>query len=544
MVTFVDKRRVNSSEGERGKDGRPWLRASDITTFVSIGLVIVRFITSTWTALLAWRCAFFLLETDGLTLPQFNEIVSWGFHFPKFSKHYLISAAALALAAIPSIFAAPVLAGAVDWRDSYFIIDRRGVEYRRVMPDDDWYWFTRSGGTVRSVVVRATGFSLLGWSDTIHKEQETCRHALSVAGEMPVNSTVENATIPCIEIHDINWDDQPGATDPNLQEVFDTGGTKVSQAKDDVLRYFHPGNAILFNPRGSLDLSEYGLGYKKDRNYSSGRIVDSYSSMPDPKVFTGVMTVAVLIAVQPPEEKCNIVIPTIFGNASVVKTYKKLFSGGSEWNCFRTGTVNVTAGVLRKQNATYVSPRVIESKKDTNSTIEGHEWVLPAISLLPDVMVRVSGANLTSLETWNNIDEYTKRVIRQSYMGTWSAMYEDFSRESEKLTASEQARLLEATVSILRVRIWFALHFMVTISGIAVYFMQRGVDHPVVFDGAAVSLMVDAKPALDTDTRSWTRMSYVTGEDSVALLHLKAVDNPRRFELQSEPKNKLDYRLI
>lgn len=526
MLRFVDGRLVNSDDEQDGRPGQPRLRVSDITTLVSVALVFVRFVASVWTGMLAWRCAFFLLETEGLTLGQFNNIISWRVHWPRNLKRHLITTVLL-LVTIPSSFVAPILAGAVDWRDYSEIVNTRQVEYRNIMADDYWYWFIQDLGTRKGLALRAAGFSTLAWAGTTDRIQKTCRHALPSGGEMPTGSIVENATIPCIEIHDINWDDP---LDANVTAILGDEGLTITRLGDPPLRYYHQGNGALLEPTRNLNLGQYrvptGPSLRPGNSFAIG------ANFPPPRLFTGRMKVAVLLIRQ---GDCVIRVPSMFGNSTYVQAFKT--KGVSHGNCFRIGTVSFTAGVIRSPNATYVSPRVIESEV---GTILPHEWVLPALSFLPDVMVRVSGANSTSVPPWDNIDGYTRGLIRQSYMGTWDAMNEDFSRDRVELKAHEKHRLLQAKVLLPRLTVWFTMQLLVTVSGMAMWFLQRGASHPVVVDAAAVSLMVDSRQVLENDTHNLTRMSYVTRKDCGDKLRLKAVGGPGspRFELRIENRSR------
>ena len=146
MHEFVDQRVVNPTDGSRGEQNLPWILASDITTLVSAGLVLSRIMSTSWTVVSAWRYAFILLETEGLTLQQFQLLVSWRIYWPSWSKNHLITALGL-IGMIPSVFLAPVLSGAVGWKDHQSIAVPKEVSYYNSAARgmEQWYWFIHDG---------------------------------------------------------------------------------------------------------------------------------------------------------------------------------------------------------------------------------------------------------------------------------------------------------------------------------------------------------------------------------------------------------------
>ncbi|KAJ3528708.1 hypothetical protein NM208_g10085 [Fusarium decemcellulare] len=53
------------------------LTQTDVTTLISVALVIARTICAAWQALAAWRCIFILLEKTGLSLSEASCLASW-----------------------------------------------------------------------------------------------------------------------------------------------------------------------------------------------------------------------------------------------------------------------------------------------------------------------------------------------------------------------------------------------------------------------------------------------------------------------------------
>lgn len=164
MHKFVDQRVVNSTGRSRGKQNVPWILASDVTTLVSVGLVVSRIMSTSWIVVSAWRYAYILLETEGLTLHQFQLLTSWRIYWPSWSKYHFITTLGL-IGMIPSVFLAPMLAGAVGWKDHQWIMPPKQVSYHNTAARgmDQWYWFIYDSTlfTRKGYVYRAAGFATL-----------------------------------------------------------------------------------------------------------------------------------------------------------------------------------------------------------------------------------------------------------------------------------------------------------------------------------------------------------------------------------------------
>lgn len=535
MVTFVNKRLVNSSDEGRRSQRMPYFRASDITTLVSVGLTIVRTVSAAWTTMCTWRCAFILLETDGLTLREFNHMVSWRVLWPAVSIINL-SVSLVLLAMLPSIFVAPVLSGAVDWRDRDVVVRNQAVRYDNpiVRPDDQWYWFLDNIDNRKIFVKRASGFSTVAWTNP-NTAVRPCRHVMNSMGWMPANSTVENATIPCLVVHGISWNNSPEKTTTDI--INDS--SEISIVGDHPLGYHHQGLGVAFSGKGGKDWIDR---YKTDRRNQYNRNTSTVNT-PAPAVFSGIVNIAILIS-SAFERNCSAMDASMFGNNQDLllqnpglARYRNGYGG-----CFLTGTANITAGITRRPSAAYISTRVIEPESEGD--IMPDKWVIPAVQVLPDIMHTVSVMNATSLEPWNDITGYTTRLIQQSYSGIWDAMNEDFNKGLIELTAREKVRVLQAIVSFPRVVLWFVAQGLVSISGIVLWILQQRCARSVIIDAAAVSLMVDASRVLEVDHGCLTNMSYVKSDDCSGLrlrLAKKFEENsygPRfQLDLDSKPEN-------
>ncbi|PVH75771.1 hypothetical protein DL98DRAFT_657944 [Cadophora sp. DSE1049] len=207
----------------RYRDGRLLLHVSDITTLVSIGLVIIKFFVSCWAAFAVWTCANVLkhaIEPDRLLFMAKYKLPPWirhRFELPKGLQSWIIAVALLFISS--QSFIAPILSGAVNWNPST-VPAGKGVQVNFTSPSADfgeWYWYMQQDVTRKEFLRRASGISALAWSSTATLSANGtslsgngCRHVVN-DDRLPVNSTVANATIPCINIHSISCATSPAS---------------------------------------------------------------------------------------------------------------------------------------------------------------------------------------------------------------------------------------------------------------------------------------------------------------------------------------------
>jgi len=175
---------------------------------VTARLVLLRIVSNSWAAMSAWRCAFIMLETDGLSLLQFQRTVSWRIPCTtriRQSFRYSVVAVILVLM-IPSNFMAPILSGAIGWRDVQAPVGTEHIIFRPHTPELLRYWYLRSPSDRFRIAQRAAGYTNLALANKQDPNVTTCRYVSSDTGHLPNNTTVKDIRVPCIDIHDISWD--------------------------------------------------------------------------------------------------------------------------------------------------------------------------------------------------------------------------------------------------------------------------------------------------------------------------------------------------
>jgi len=395
-VFRLDKTTVNQADARRYSDNKTYWRASDITTLVSSVLVVARLVANSLAGILAWMCAFILLEKSSLDLLQFNRMVSLRVPWPPSigSGWYSLIVTIALLLMLPSTLVTPLLSGAVDWKNVHVQVDAGNVTITSaIFENDNWLWYQNHQDVRAKMADRAVGLAGLAWSNIEHRDDQGCRHVVPQNGNLPVNSTVVDATIPCIQFHEISW--YKSSLPQHIREVLESP-TNVSLTGD-LFDTLYLGNAFAFD----------------SGRWSNG----SNTDFPAPSRFSGEKTVVIVVSMESFDsaKKCSLLpgLESMFGIIanSTMRAYPAMVAIYDR--CAMVGTINFTAGVIHSPESTYVSHRAIEANAVAENQIVADRWVTEALYLMPDVMSKISLANTTSLATWGNLDGYAESLVRQ-----------------------------------------------------------------------------------------------------------------------------------
>ncbi|KAF5618948.1 uncharacterized protein FTJAE_12079 [Fusarium tjaetaba] len=499
-------------------------RVSDITTLLSAGTKIMDYIGALWTGLVGWRCGLVLLEYRGLKISQLSEVLGgwpW-FKLPR-GREWLV---ALIFAFIlPQNFIEPLFSGSVDWN---FALDYAPATTVRsgdpTASSTKWYYYNIQGVDRKTALRRAGGMASIAWGATDSAYSKggsisapgglACRHLMPTTA--PVNSTLANATLPCIYIHNITWsDDQPP------DDVWEYAWSKADQLStfgDSLFAYVRPGVAVAF----SQDLWASNSTVKTDRKKGT-------STFPEASKWSGNMTVLLLLGRQT-SVSCKPIYGTAFGNSSyLTKSLPGVFQANAnayDENCMVWGTVYFTAGEIQAPESVYIAPRVVEYHIDTpkaNETISASReaeivkaikpsiWTKDSLWVMPDAMAQIAVMNTSMLPTWENLNNYTATLIRYAYMSNWDMFHASFEdTDTASLTLRPAEPRLQASVSFGRLFSWFAITLLLPLTGVIFKFLHRSCDREVIADPVAI-LFTDASRVIE-DHHDLTTMSYITKE--------------------------------
>ncbi|OAP58632.1 hypothetical protein AYL99_07722 [Fonsecaea erecta] len=461
-------------------DGKLILRVADVTTIISAVLVVVKLLVGAWSTLTVWACGHYLLSTAApspdpkTTTPSKAKEVSWMVRWklppwlhprsgmPKNPRQWVISVALLITAV--QTFIAPIITGAVNWTSTPVSEPDARVSVAAVDSTADfggWKWYNypfNPPGLDRKPYLRtAAGYASLVWGDqtTLSPNGTSltgngCRHVVQSHDTVGPNSTLLNATIPCIRIHSLEWYKADYEV-PRAEWVYVADSSDLSIVDDPPSSYYRPGTTVVFD--------DYVLRNKSQDWYSK----------PAPTIFSKMQTVGMMVKrVANQDPPCSALDPTIFGSVDHLGRYLLNWGDSTNGNCYFIGRVNFTAGVTVSPQAKYVSNRVVEDQTPLDEVVfVENPWAQEAVWLLPDLMTMVAVMNSTLLPTFDNINGYVELLMRQAYLAAWDMYHDSFDEDQigHVYTAIPSVSRQLAEVSFARVFAWLAMCVLMTIFG-------------------------------------------------------------------------------
>lgn len=492
---------LNGSGRRRTGNGKYVLQSSDILRLISVGLTVVDFLVSSCAGAVMWRCLFASLETDGLTLKQFNWLVSSG--LPPWIRPKSRTAGAVGLAllmVIPLSFLDPLLNGALNFQAS--TAAGQSVPTASGNPDADfwlWNWYHLHDGDRKAAVRQAAGMAGLAWGNGNNgmTQNETepgstgstggqrrCRHVVN-NDNFPVNSTIHGLTIPCILIHDISW---PTTEPSDLVKSVVQNSSQVSISGDEPFSYInYPGITVVLDPLDTV--LKLPFSDSLNNEHLLQEIGLEKPTYPASFAFSGVLTAIVLISrtyIHSPHYVNPFGLTDL--NNNITDTSDSLFDD----LVYTYLNVNLTVGVMTPGLTTYTTSQVVEGEIDPEKAeIKPGPWVQEALYMLPDVMNMVSIMNNTSLDTWQNLENYVEALIRYSYLGAWDMLQRVYDPNTATFQALMAEPRLTAEVNSAMVYGWLGVCLLLTLAAIPVFYLESRHKSSTGIDWEAALLLTD-----------------------------------------------------
>lgn len=450
-------------------DGKLILRVSDITTIVSVALVVIKIIIGVWSTIILWAFGRHILTRKPASSPTVSKMIRWHLppglrlkNIPRDLPGWTISAAVIIV--FVQSFIAPILSGSVNWNSS-FHISKNAISLSSVDPTADfnqWFWYDEEGSAGKLAYLRsAAGYANLAWADTSTVNAKGmsvlgngCRHVVNNDG-LPRNSTIVDATIPCIKINSIRW--YRSKDEETKDEWENLTGNELTMVDDNPLNYYRGGVTLVYDTNNLR------------------KAPATHDKPPPANKFSNTMTVALMIAQRHygdpkkmDDPQCPDLPNTKFGDIrSLPYLLETTRSTAASSNCFLLGKIDFTAGVTKSKSATYIGSRVVEDITPLQDVvIEANPWVQEAIWLLPDLLTMLAVSNVSQLPTFNNIDNYVSGIVRQGYLGAWDMLSRSFDEEGPSYDAFPADPRLVADVSFARVFSWLGICLLTTVSGV------------------------------------------------------------------------------
>ncbi|CAE6503791.1 unnamed protein product [Rhizoctonia solani] len=471
--------------------GQHRLIQSDITTIVSGLIMILRWVATAWAGPLCWRVVVLIAEINGIRRRDIKWATSYGLLPPKtLFRHRLNLVLGLVLIfTLVPYPASPLLTGSISWVPSsstlepasHPTINISGIPRElEPQPNDNWVpdlpeIYTWKGFISSSDMVK---YFTMPWSQDV--EHQVYKRVIPSASQLSINSTVENVTVPFLEITGITWLPQAVAEE-NVQQ-------KLTAMAEDPTRF----PMLLFQLSGTgAAMPILNLTYF-DPNPA------------DPSGFSA-LTLSLLINVQrEPDDMIDICdsTTTILPDGSTIpyfllkltlspKSGPQADSYVSLARCFVYANVSFKAGsgycrfCRVTSNSTVQNDVELEEKTTTYSTRD-------AIRLMPQYIPATAPLRYSLPDPANDLKGYVSALLIRSFSALWNTRNDGHGYLGFNSTYRPAVPTFMAEVDHTRAYVWLALQLSITLAGLTFLWLQSRSSFPVISDTSMFAFDIDS----------------------------------------------------
>lgn len=446
---------------------------SDVTTFLSTTLVVLRLVTAAWAASLCWRCIFFLMEKTGLRRRDLDSMISYGFFTPFSYGRDSFTAFRVVLILLATLSAqamSPILTGSITWIPSSQPVELQAfttMGVSGVPSQNPWDEYTTSTTRREWTVRQASGYISLAWGRNV--ETGVMKRILPAAANLNINSTITNVTLPYFSVSALEWIQDPQMTLPPEQ-------LNITKIVANMSAY------------GAVSPLQYGVAaFISDAPWN----VTTLSIPPSFAISeTRIVIVYTHWLYRTPCRPDNSGLFTRFPpNIGFLL---------QESVCYAFARVTFTAGSGVCTNCRVSSYTTVQN--DTALFFQDDPMTMEALRLMADTAVFLVQMNSSIPTTTGDFDDYVIGVLTRSYAGAWMALSDFMGRFSPALQTHYSASIpsLQARVDLRRVYAWLAIQLLVTLSGVTFLLMQSKTNYQLVGNTSLAAFDLDTT-AVTTD---------------------------------------------
>jgi hypothetical protein len=478
----------------------------DITTAISTALTVMPLVSGLWTTAMAWCCTFILMEKAGVTLKDINWITTYQMPAELRARRgiTIVIIAIILLLAFPSQLAAPILTGSITWAPGEIMVQgvRPATGITRASDGLAWQNYRGYIEDVRAVSARALGVADTAWGG--YKAGTTMKRVLSSTSHLPVNSTLNNVTVPYFTVDAIEWIKNPVLNDPNPANRIDQHDIDAIQpgALGSSYPYFVATLVAALIPDGGWD--------------------PPTTPFPPPSKISETRTLWTLY-----NHQLDSTLPCVpstdgyFGGLpSDVHFYKDIQIHGTakSANCIVFARVTYTAGAAVCESCRLSASTVVEP--DTAVQVIEDPMTFEATTLMPLLSTNM-GLGGSSVSPSADITQYINDILPRSYRAAWTAL-SDYLSTAATLTTNVTIPVSVSIARVVhwRVYLWVVLNIMLTFSGLLLLFIQYHCKNTLVVDVGMAVFLLDTQRVLEQD-HSLSNLSKLTKEHSQTLCSLK-----------------------
>ncbi|KAB5589200.1 hypothetical protein CTheo_7358 [Ceratobasidium theobromae] len=440
---------------------------TDVATILSSALVILRLIAAAWTGPLCWRSAFLLMEKAGLRRQDLKWITGFGIPAPQaFIKHTrLFVLGWILLASLVAQSASPILTGSISWTVSARasgLASNYTIRMPGPVDTDAWNFYLTDASYRRNIVFASAGVANTAWNRTV--ELGILKRAIFFIDGLHINSTLETVTLPYFSVTSLEWIADPARSLPPDQLDI------INKVSPMLFSYEQTNRTIRCYPVLIPDAPGPW---------------PSNLPLPSPTVKSETRTLVL---------HAGYTFTTCDAGRA---TYAYPLPPGiapfrQGVNCYIFARVSYTAGVAVCAPCRVSSPLTVQN--DSALALREDPLTTEALRLMPDVtdVLHIMDLSMPDRKTTMNLDEYVISVLERSYSGAWSGLTHWMGiKNAFNLSYSPSLQSLRAQVDQKRLFTWFALQFLITLSGVVFLFMAYRTEMPLIGDTTLTAFYLD-----------------------------------------------------
>jgi hypothetical protein len=518
MVSWLNGRSfaVDGSPGIHERFTQP-----NITTLVSVALVVARIISSTWQALAAWRCVFILLETSGLSLSEASHLISR--RLPTFTllnpfssrgaNHVWTRLIAIMVLILvwPAQFTNPIANGSISWIPSIaYETTTTSISFNTPSsPSNALSWYYRFPNSRDSLVKASAGranLALMALSNVTGASlvPPAQRMVLNL-NSYPTQSVIKNVTVPVFKIEEFEWI------------------SNVTELPEGILE------AVQHSQSGYLNISKYTGPLEQAIAGTSALLKDEAWRAPsDLKLHPAEPLISEeRYAAAFVSRYWNQGNPAKYGCHSAESVFDPLpehvelinnFWNNNYSDCIAVAKIKVSAGVtlcLQENLPTSANSNcllasgVILAK---NAKVSADVLIPDVLAAMPEVQAMGAALSLRDASTLNGTLEATLRnSLTLAYQATWSALVDDVTdpEHNNQTEIWKPVSMLEARVLSWRMYLWLGINILLVFSALLLFATQSHYKVNSVKDPIAAAIMIDSSDVVSTENEHSTRRFYV-----------------------------------
>jgi len=417
------------------------------------------------------------MERGGITLEGISEVFSIWYipgprRFKRTSNMWIIWITLFTTFSIDYFSAA--LTGSIIWVPSHRLVPASNpvTGIMRGVSGADASGFFLYPDLQSSVIDLGTASANLAWVDiqsnstNITEPSTTFRRVLPGARFLPVNSTVNNVTVPYFVVTDFEWIKDPDSILTKNQTNFLS-------------------DYSTFSPYFSGSYGRMGLLPDDDKEW--GPQNPNSNSTLDPHIVSETRLLSFRVQRrQVNETPCSTIEPFPIDPGIQVNLHQNI---PNYHDCFAFANVTYQAGAAVCHNCEIISPTVVQ----------GHY----PLQIIPDSFTSLALELAPSLGMWLNFSGYavpqnydTRRELAieltsRSYQAAWAAYSDRFGNLAEETDVQIAIPTSRVEVIPWRVFLWVLLHLLFLVLGLLFAHIQSYCGHPWVEDPTMAIFWLD-----------------------------------------------------